>query len=84
MSRTAELLPHELHTYRTSVSRYGNCPPLSAAPALKLERDKPREQSCRIELADDGLNVGETAREWMQRNDVALADGRQSHEAEVD
>jgi len=28
---------------------------LSAAPARELERDKPREQSCRIELADDGL-----------------------------
>ena len=57
---------------------------LAIVAAFEFKSYKPRQQCGRIELADDGLNVGETAREWMQRNDVALADGRQSHEAEVD
>jgi hypothetical protein len=49
---------------------------LSAAPAFQLQGDKPRQQRCRIELTDDGLNVGKTARERMQRCDVAVADRR--------
>ena len=35
-------------------------------------------------MADNGLNVGKTARVWMQWCDVAVADGRQSYEAEVE
>ena len=33
-----------------------------------------RAHRCRIELTDDRLNVGETPREWMQGNDVALGE----------
>lgn len=40
------------------------------SPTLKLKSDNPRQQRCRIELTDDGLDVGKTAHEWVQRDNV--------------
>jgi hypothetical protein len=51
---------------------------------LKFERHKPGQQSRRIKLAEDRLQIGETAGVRMQRRDVAIAGRRQGDEAEVD
>src|SRR6202007_2020688 len=50
----------------------------------QFERHEPRQQSRGIDLADDGLDIGETARIGMQWRNVAIAGGRQGYEAEVD
>ena len=55
-----------------------------AVTVLKLQRDEARQQCCWIELADDRFDIGETACNWMQWNDVAIADRGQSDETEVD
>ena len=57
---------------------------LSSASILYLQGNEPSQQRCGIELTDDGLNVGETASEWMQRRDIPVAHRRQSDEAKVD
>jgi len=51
---------------------------------LKLQGDEARKQRCWIELADNGLDIGETACKRMLRNDVAITDRGQGGETEVD
>ena len=48
----------------------------------QFERNEPRQQRRRIDLADDRLDIGEAARISMHGCDVAVARGRQGCEAE--
>ncbi len=50
---------------------------------LELEADQSRKQCRRKELADDGFEVGEVARQRMKRRDVAKAGGGQRGKAEI-
>jgi len=50
----------------------------------QFERHQPRQQGRGINLTYDRLDIGEAARVGMQRRNVAVAGGRQGHEAEVD
>ena len=50
----------------------------------KLEGHQAREKSRGIKLTDDGFEIRKAARIGMQRCNIAIADGRQGHEAEID
>src|ERR1700722_7774268 len=52
-------------------------------PVLKFETDHARQQRRRIKLADHRLEIGEVARQRMQRRDVAVADRGERAEAEI-
>src|ERR1700730_9476751 len=55
-----------------------------AAAAFKLKGDKPRQQSSRVELADDRLNTAEAARDGMHRHNIAIADRGKRRKTEID
>jgi hypothetical protein len=57
---------------------------LGVVPVHEFERYESSQQSRRIKLADDGLNISETARVGMHGRDVAIACGSEGDEAEVD
>ena len=42
------------------------------AAVFKLQGDKPRQQSSRVELADDRLNTAEAARDGMHWHNIAI------------
>jgi hypothetical protein len=55
-----------------------------AGAALEFQGHEPRQQRRRVELADDGLEIGQAAGDRMHRHDVAVSGGGQRHEAEID
>src|SRR6478672_12667489 len=48
------------------------------------QADQPGDHHRQVQLAEDGLEHREAARDRGRRQDVAVAEGRQRHEAEVD
>jgi hypothetical protein len=54
------------------------------AAVFKLQGDKPRQQSSRVELADDRLNTAEAARDGMHRHNIAIADRGKRRKTEID
>src|SRR6185369_15260315 len=48
------------------------------------QADQPCNHHRQVQLAEDGLEHREAARDRGRRRDVAVAEGRQRHEAEVD
>src|SRR5882757_4607466 len=55
-----------------------------SGPGAQFERDQPRQQGRRIELSENGFDIGEAAREGVDRYDVAVAHGGEGGEAEID
>src|SRR4051794_32493982 len=55
-----------------------------ATPSADLQSDQTADEDRREELSDERLRDGETARGRKHRRDVAVSDGGQGHEAEVD
>jgi len=53
-------------------------------PAFKFKSYQSGEQRCRIELTDDGLNVGETTRIGMHWDNVPIAGRGQRRQTKVD
>ena len=56
---------------------------LGVASTFDFKGDKSCQQGCWIELTNNCFNVGETAREGVQRHDVSIAHRCQGHEAEI-
>ena len=54
------------------------------AALVQFKSNKPGKKRRRIELTYDRFDVGETPRKRMQRNDVAVTDRGQGHEAKID
>ena len=75
--------------WKTSAPRWRAAPGRSRSPArslsiifglsavLDFQADKPRQQRRRIELSNHPFEIGETARQWMYRHDIAVAQCRQ-------
>src|SRR5216684_4135912 len=48
-----------------------------------MQPDDPRQQNCRKPLAADCFEIGEAAGDWVHRQDIAEATGRERAEAEI-
>jgi len=51
---------------------------------FEFKRHQPGQECCRIELTDNGFDIGQAARQRMQRDDVAVANRGEPYEAEID
>jgi hypothetical protein len=53
------------------------------AAIFEFEGDEPSEQSSRVELPDDRFESAEAAGERLHRQNIAIADRGERHEAEI-
>jgi hypothetical protein len=51
---------------------------------LKFEGNQPCKKRCGVKLSDDRLNIGEAARQRLERNDVGVTYRCQRYKAEID